>query len=111
MLPFGSFLSQLPLIILAGLYLAWAGSFFVRKAEAVNDSHEIVVTEKESSGIQYITVNDLFTDPAVEPETRESLFIPIIESFLLPGNNLWGCKCCCHLTGSVLFSQPPPLKY
>ena len=111
MLPFGSFLSNIPLIIIAVAYLLYFGASAVNKPKSEDDSGSpekvqvvrIATLRENGSSINYIK---LLQDKSVICKTKEITRysdLPIPVHYLITRR-----KICSYSDGFNLFSRPPP---
>jgi hypothetical protein len=110
MFPFGSFLTQIPLIILAALYLAYAGAFLVRKYDGAAN-----LSEEKTTAVSERAVNcyPLYSEIQKEEQALVAiqLLFPAPENEDLPLPPLCLRQTACHYTEFVLSSQPPPALF
>lgn len=111
MLPFGSFWSNIPLIIIAAAYLLYFGASAVSKPKSEEDPGSpekvqiarIATLHENGRSINYIK---LLQDKSVICQIKEiSIFsdLPIPVHFLITRK-----KICSYSDGFILFSRPPP---
>ncbi len=112
MLPFGSFLSNIPLIIIAVAYLLYFGASAVSKPKSEEDPGSpekvqiarIATLHENGSSINYIK---LVQGKTVTCKTKEIIVfsdLPVPVHFLIANRKIFS-----YSGGFNLFSRPPPL--
>jgi hypothetical protein len=113
MFPFGSFLSGIPLVVLAAAYFIYFGATVFNKVKsedvsfAGNDKAKIVETEPVTSTGKTIHFNKLLTcDSGILNAINNSVFLDFPEGIVhyFPDRNILS-----YSLSFTLFSRPPPV--
>jgi len=113
LLPFGSILTQLPLLIIGGLYMLYLGLVAVNKSREVADSFAdsnektvIFVAGTDAPDLFSLAANTTFNSDCAETEEQTPVQHSYTETILFRINVQNTVSC--HFDFSV-FSRPPPV--
>lgn len=113
MLPFGSLLTQLPLLIIGGLYMLYLGFYAVNHSKETILSAETEIKDKSVQIKNQVTETDYFTLVSLFTEkhtvfTQTENTIQFIATYPYIGYFMSDSETIDSYRGYCLFSRPPP---
>ncbi|HCU20266.1 MAG: hypothetical protein A2X05_10930 [Bacteroidetes bacterium GWE2_41_25] len=113
MLPFGSLLTQVPLIIIGALYMLYLGLYAINKSKersCIADSGVVEQTESRDSvdnSNSFYFINDYSRDKN-DAIDEKALWIGFYESYFDKADIIPDSEIYSHFFTFCLFSRPPP---
>jgi hypothetical protein len=113
MLPFGSLLTQLPLLIIGGLYMLYLGFYAVNRTKEAPLSADSELKEQFAGYKSAENAVDYFSFVSVSQEKENSLHqqvsaVHIVVSYIVISYYIPDTGLISYHPGYCLFSRPPP---